>query len=617
MDLFDECNVIKYSAYRTAAKVRALQRTLRLEHVRLGIVSGVFYRHNLQPLQNQDVINRSELEAIVYDILFAAQKETSSEMDISISTDKIVQFLYKVYDRQGRGIRIMSAKVALVVLCHARLQEKYQYLFHQLADHNSCLTKRRMEKLLTEFAEIAEHLSESVSFGRQLISSTLTSCFQHCDGNLGINEESFMCWLLNEPQTLVWLSTLYRLQAAEKVCHYVKCDFCKVYPIRGLRYMCLLCLKYNQCQTCFFLGRINKRHKLKHPIQEYCYEISSKEATCAFLKVLRNKLRLHPTRDLLYLPAEHDGQIKSHYTEDHTSSSCSIYHSSLHIGRNELSTKTVVNLYHTVLPVNPQAELQSIIHNLEEENRQLLAQIEERNDSKLGNYLHCHKEQIGAQVERLKLLKFHLSKVNELLPMKTLQYQNGCRQQLCLLESTPVIPKTVKNYKQGFALPPDLDSISPIVKDTDRIVDSRNLFSWQCNQQEYNASMPAESAQNTTLMLPSLTEHSMNDLSVHIFQGSTDNVDCPTGFGDWLQKSETHQQCVSEINEDIDSIIEKLQNVLSSNFSVQDALLSDQDNTHLQEAAAEMEGLLAGLIKSIEHNKSRKNWDAVDNQIFV
>jgi hypothetical protein len=54
--------------------------------------------------------------------------------------------------------------------------------------------------------------------------------------------------------------------------HSVKCSACKVYPIVGLRYQCLDCLRYNLCQTCFFLGRISKKHKLRHPVQEHCYE---------------------------------------------------------------------------------------------------------------------------------------------------------------------------------------------------------------------------------------------------------------------------------------------------------------------------------------------------------
>jgi len=47
-----------------------------------------------------------------------------------------------------------------------------------------------------------------------------------------------------------------------------------VYPIVGLRYQCLDCLRYNLCQTCFFTARVSKKHKLRHRMQEHCYEAS-------------------------------------------------------------------------------------------------------------------------------------------------------------------------------------------------------------------------------------------------------------------------------------------------------------------------------------------------------
>jgi hypothetical protein len=58
------------------------------------------------------------------------------------------------------------------------------------------------------------------------------------------------------------------------VSHSVKCSACKAYPVVGLRYQCLDCLCYNLCQTCFLMGRVSKRHKLRHPMQEHCFEAS-------------------------------------------------------------------------------------------------------------------------------------------------------------------------------------------------------------------------------------------------------------------------------------------------------------------------------------------------------
>jgi hypothetical protein len=69
-------------------------------------------------------------------------------------------------------------KVALTVFCSAELQKKYQYLFSQLADHNSCISSNKFEILLKNLTCITEYLNESTTFGSKFITSTVGSCFQ-------------------------------------------------------------------------------------------------------------------------------------------------------------------------------------------------------------------------------------------------------------------------------------------------------------------------------------------------------------------------------------------------------------------------------------------------------
>ncbi len=38
-----------------------------------------------------------------------------------------------------------------------------------------------------------------------------------------------------------------------------------------IRYQCLRCISCDLCQDCFFRGRTGRRHRLDHPMQEYCY----------------------------------------------------------------------------------------------------------------------------------------------------------------------------------------------------------------------------------------------------------------------------------------------------------------------------------------------------------
>lgn len=57
------------------------------------------------------------------------------------------------------------------------------------------------------------------------------------------------------------------------VIHPVRCSVCNTQSIQGLRYQCLQCLSYNQCQQCFWLGLISKNHKVTHQMQEYCTRV--------------------------------------------------------------------------------------------------------------------------------------------------------------------------------------------------------------------------------------------------------------------------------------------------------------------------------------------------------
>ncbi|CAI2296208.1 unnamed protein product [Caenorhabditis sp. 36 PRJEB53466] len=76
-----------------------------------------------------------------------------------------------------------------------------------------------------------------------------------------------------------------------------------MFPIVGLRYRCLSCFNLDLCQNCFFSQRTAKRHKLKHPMQEYSGKTTSSDDARDFAKMIRNKLR-SSRRQLAYLPID-------------------------------------------------------------------------------------------------------------------------------------------------------------------------------------------------------------------------------------------------------------------------------------------------------------------------
>ncbi|XP_067004403.2 dystrophin [Anabrus simplex] len=619
--MLDECNVIKYAAYRTAAKLRCLQKFFRMDHVRLGLIAGVFYRHQLQASENEVMLDSSELEAVLSDIFFAAQKETLQDIKTDVVTEQMVNLLLNIHNAKSAGmLQVISAKVTLVVLSSAKLQEKYQYYFHQLADHNNCISRKKIKLLLSNLVKITEFLNEAPSFGEALVSATVESCIEKSQGTLGVTEDGFIEWLRHDPQLLVWMSTLYRLQAAEVVYHGVKCAVCKMYPIGGLRYRCLRCLKYNQCQTCFFTGKLSKRHKLKHPMQEYCCETTSKEATVAFLRTLKNKLCRTPSKPLQYLPVPANTTAKNNEEGRQIFTYASMNGSDRDhlLDEMDLSSKTVLNGSRITLQLQPQKELQSIICNLEDENRHLQQEIAElclkEEGGRVGACLMDHRAQIEAQVERLKLLKIYISQVHVPGPLS-----HQIHRPLRHMESTPIVPITPRKRYCGLPTVPDLDSISPITREEEKHasdVKRLHVLSWQMEKSDLAGNNVENelTTSSTVTTLPSLSERSVADLSTWLHKDDVEqSQESSSGLSLWLQNQHNPKPSLDELHGDLDDVIEKLQNMLTTNFSFEESFNS-KDNAQLQKAATEMENLLAGLIDGVEQRKKLSNGSSLTDQ---
>uniref|UniRef100_A0A1B6C5V7 Dystrophin n=2 Tax=Clastoptera arizonana TaxID=38151 RepID=A0A1B6C5V7_9HEMI len=535
LELLDECNNIKYAAYRTAAKLSVMQRTLGLEHVRLGVFAGVMQHHGIQVTENSLFLESSELEAIISDIFFAASKEiTGFRLPVDSCTELTLNFLLNIYDRQDRKkVSVLGVKMALACLCNSRLQEKYQFFFSQVADHNNCLSRRKLQVLLNTLVLVTDYFSESLAFSADLIPATIESCFQQSHGPMGISEDVFMNWLMQEPQLLVWLSTFYRLRAAERVSHGVQCGVCRTYPIVGLRYRCLRCLTYNQCQTCFFQGRLSKRHKLKHPMQEYCWETTTGQATVAFIKALMNRI-CGNTSKLQYLPVQPnitDDRITNCDSSDDFSTTLSAESSSIASSADFMSSPRL----------QPQQELNSIISQLERQLESLYTSSTDENN--INAKLQQHRLLLETQVFRLKQLKGQIHAVGT--------------HQLERMQSTPVIATTVRGNVAEF------QELSPIFKTANK------------ETSDYD--------------IPSYSDISLGAISTWVGGRKCFENKNESNFSQWLQSkrvmddktrssksskivdhSSNDSQNIAALNSDLDNIMDKLQKMLASNFSLTD-----------------------------------------------
>nr|XP_023695098.1 utrophin-like isoform X2 [Paramormyrops kingsleyae] len=299
-------NNVRFSAYRTAMKSRRVQRTLCLDLLDLSTAQKIFEQHKLRNGRLLDVPDVISCLTSIYHLL---GKSHGGLVDIPLCVDLCLNWLLNVYDIGRSGtIQALSMKIGLLSLSQGHLEDKYEYLFRQVASPEGSCDQRQLGMLLQDVIQIPRQLGEVAAFGGSNIVPSVRSCFQHVKGEMGIEPAQFVEWMRLEPQSMVWLPVLHRVAAAETAKHQAKCNICKEFPIVGLRYRSLKHFNYDVCQSCFFSGRTAKGHKLNYPMVEYCTPTTSGEDMRDFTTVLKNKFRSkkyfakHPR--LGYLPVQ-------------------------------------------------------------------------------------------------------------------------------------------------------------------------------------------------------------------------------------------------------------------------------------------------------------------------
>lgn len=421
MKSLSDLNEVRFSAYRTALKLRTVQKRLCLDQIPMAQAIEAFDKHGLRA-QNDKLIDIPDMTTVLYSLYLSID-----QIDLPLMLDMVINWVLNVYDSQRTGqIRVLSFKVGLVLLCKGHLEEKYRYLFRLIADPERKVDQRKLGLLLHDCIQVPRQLGEVAAFGGSNIEPSVRSCLERTgikcapgdQEHITIEAQHFLGWLQHEPQSLVWLPVLHRLAAAEMARHQAKCNICKEYPIIGFRYRCLKCFNFDMCQKCFFLGKNAKNHKLSHPMQEYCTTTTSTEDVRDFTRALRNKFKSrkyfkkHPR--VGYLPVqsvlEGDALESPAPSPQHTTqnlqndmhSRLEMYASRLaqvEYGGNTRSNSTpdsddehqLIAQYCQSLPTNgpkspvqvmtamdaeQREELEAIIHELEEENATLQAEYE-------------------------------------------------------------------------------------------------------------------------------------------------------------------------------------------------------------------------------------------------
>ncbi|XP_072482510.1 dystrophin-related protein 2 isoform X2 [Notamacropus eugenii] len=316
-----DLNNIKFSAYRTAMKLRRVQKALRLDLVTLNTALEIFNEHELQPSEHvMDVVEVIHCLTALYERL---EEERGILVNVPLCVDMSLNWLLNVFDSGRSGkMRALSFKTGIACLCGTEVKEKFQYLFSQVATSGSQCDQRHLGVLLHEAIQVPRQLGEVAAFGGSNVEPSVRSCFRFSTGKPVIEAAQFLEWANLEPQSMVWLAVLHRVTIAEQVKHQTKCSICRQCPIKGFRYRSLKQFNVDICQTCFLTGRASKGNKLHYPIMEYYTPTTSSENVRDFATTLKNKFRSkhyfskHPQRG--YLPVQ--SVLEADYSEPPASS---------------------------------------------------------------------------------------------------------------------------------------------------------------------------------------------------------------------------------------------------------------------------------------------------------
>ncbi|CAI2296184.1 unnamed protein product [Caenorhabditis sp. 36 PRJEB53466] len=211
-------NRVKFIAYRTAMKLRALQKRLCLDLVDLPLLEKAFVR--LKGLSAEECPG---LEGMVCALLpmFEAlhAKYPHQVQSVSLAVDVCINFLLNLFDQSRDGImRVLSFKIALIVFSNIPLEEKYKYLF-KLVSQDGHATQKQVALLLYDLIHIPRLVGESAAFGGTNVEPSVRSCFESVRLAPTISEGAFIDWVRKEPQSIVWLAVMHRLVASENTKH--------------------------------------------------------------------------------------------------------------------------------------------------------------------------------------------------------------------------------------------------------------------------------------------------------------------------------------------------------------------------------------------------------------
>ncbi|XP_063775228.1 dystrobrevin beta [Pseudophryne corroboree] len=262
-------DVIRLSTYRTACKLRFVQKRCNLHLVDIWNMIEAFRDNGLNTLDNNTEINVSRLETIISSIYYQLNKRLPSTHQIGVdqSISLLLNFMIAAYDSEGHGrLTVFSVKAILATMCGGKILDKLRYIFSQVSDSSGFMVYAKFDQFLREVLKLPTTVFEGPSFG--YTDHSTRTCFPP-QKKIALN--MFLDTIMADPppQCLVWLPLMHRLAHVENVFHPVECSFCRCESMMGFRYRCQQCHSYQLCQNCFWRGHANGPHSNQHQMKEH------------------------------------------------------------------------------------------------------------------------------------------------------------------------------------------------------------------------------------------------------------------------------------------------------------------------------------------------------------
>ncbi|GAA6108735.1 dystrobrevin, beta b isoform X3 [Tachysurus ichikawai] len=262
-------DVIRLSTYRTACKLRFVQKRCNLHLVDVWNMIEAFRDNGLSTLDHNAEINVSRLETILSSIFYQLNKRlpTTHQINVEQSIGLLLNFMVATYDSEGHGkLTVFAMKSMLATMCGGKIVDKLRYIFSQISDSSGTMVFPKFDQFLREVLKLPTAVFEGPSFG--YTEHSVRTCFPQ---QKKILLNTFLDIMMADPppQCLVWLPLMHRLANVENVFHPVECSYCRSESMMGFRYRCQQCHGYQLCQNCFWRGHANGPHSNQHQMKEH------------------------------------------------------------------------------------------------------------------------------------------------------------------------------------------------------------------------------------------------------------------------------------------------------------------------------------------------------------